>query len=80
MSSLPLGGVFMKFATKNHRTASVEWPEAGVLLRLNHLFDAPQNTHSCIPVNADIVEPILYVGFGHVHRAPLWIGAINLKQ
>ena len=50
MSSLPLGGHFIKFATKNHRTASVEWPEAGVLLRLNHLFDAPQNTHSCIPV------------------------------
>ena len=50
MLSLPLGGGFIKFATNNHRTASIQQDLGRDNMRLNRLFDAPQNTHSCIPV------------------------------
>ena len=51
MSSLPLGGDFIKFAANNHRRASIQQALGRDNMRLNRFFDAPQNGHSCIPVN-----------------------------
>ena len=51
MSSLPLGGDFIKFATKNHCLPSVDGPRPVFYCASTGYFAAPQNTHSCIPVN-----------------------------
>ena len=50
MSSLPLGGDFIKFATKNHCLPSVDGPRPVFYCASTGYFAAPQNTHSCIPV------------------------------
>ena len=52
MSSLPLGGDFIKFAANNHRLPSVAGPLARSICVSTGYFDAPQNGHSCIPVKA----------------------------
>ena len=52
MSSLPLGGNFIKFATKNHCLPSVDGPRPVFYCASTGYFAAPQNTYSCIPVKS----------------------------
>ena len=60
-----------------HRQPKEEQDE-WLLLR----FSKQYNTEllDAVGVDADIVEAILNVSFGHVHRATLQIGPINLEQ
>ena len=47
MSSLPLGGHFIKFATKNHRTASVDGPRP-VFYCTSTVFLTRRKTHIAV--------------------------------